>query len=246
MRGSARSCWGGPGKQPNPPELSCPVLHIGGGRMLGAVRAAEEPPTDLDAVPDDAAFAMLALWSQGMDRALKAVKDMPLPRGNHFEGLVVIVPANFTCCHRNLLEDETLDVRGVVGVVRLLCSRSVEVDLLKSKRVQQAGESGTRILLRGIENAVGKRGLLEIMFGLLTHLGFQVRIHWNKQAGLAGVHPGFRTIQPGREQLGGRHMQADLAAVHRNIAGTEGGEINAGDNLPVDEEQQAISGQEIG
>jgi hypothetical protein len=59
------------------------ALNTGFTRATGA---AVESVVRLDAVPDDFAAAVVADWSQLVNRALKAIEDVPVARRNHLKG----------------------------------------------------------------------------------------------------------------------------------------------------------------
>ncbi len=61
--------------------------------------AAEDFPSLLDAVADDAAAARRALRRKRVDRAFKAVEDVALSREDDLEGFVVFVSTNFALWH---------------------------------------------------------------------------------------------------------------------------------------------------
>jgi hypothetical protein len=65
----------------------------------GAVRAAVKASVGLDAVPDDPAAAVLAARREPVHRALEAVEDVALARGEHLERTVVVVAADFADGH---------------------------------------------------------------------------------------------------------------------------------------------------
>src|SRR5262245_34207779 len=75
------------------------VLRPDDAARLRAVRAAIVVTSGLDAVAHDLAVAVLALGRQGVDRALKAVEDVPAAGQDDLESLVVVVPANVTDRH---------------------------------------------------------------------------------------------------------------------------------------------------
>src|SRR5262245_18944496 len=77
--------------------------------FAGPVRAAKEISIGLNSMANDLAAAVLALWSQGMNRAFKGmnrafkgVENMRLPCHDHFKTLVIIVAADLTLSHRSL------------------------------------------------------------------------------------------------------------------------------------------------
>jgi hypothetical protein len=63
------------------------------------VGATEVFSAALHSVPDHFATAVLANWSELVDGALKAVKDVAVTRRDHFKTQLVIVPANLADCH---------------------------------------------------------------------------------------------------------------------------------------------------
>ena len=67
--------------------------------MPRTVRTAEESPSAFDSVPDYLALTVFADRREFMDRAFKAVKDVPLTSCDHFETEFVVVLANFALGH---------------------------------------------------------------------------------------------------------------------------------------------------
>jgi len=63
------------------------------------MRAAEESPADLYAMPDHLATAVLANRRQGLNCTLKAVEGMLRTRRPDLKALVILVPANFALGH---------------------------------------------------------------------------------------------------------------------------------------------------
>src|SRR6266568_6684630 len=72
-------------------------------RRVRAVRAAVELAARLDAVADDVAAAVLAVWRERLDRTLEAVEHVVRPRRDHLEGLVVLVSTHFAVPWSSLL-----------------------------------------------------------------------------------------------------------------------------------------------
>jgi hypothetical protein len=64
------------------------------------------------AVPDNLAIAMIALWRESVDRALKAIKEMGFTIPDDFDGFVVIISANFALNHNKLLVAATYERNG--------------------------------------------------------------------------------------------------------------------------------------
>src|SRR4051812_10279278 len=90
-------------RRPVPASFWTPLRRHGFGaishRILpcpaGAVSAAEHAIADLEAVADDAAVAMAALWGEGVDRALEGIEEVGFAAQRDLERLVVFVSANF-------------------------------------------------------------------------------------------------------------------------------------------------------
>jgi hypothetical protein len=96
----------------------CGVPPLGVSRLAGVSRivddchsalsmrtmsAAVECAIRLDPVADDPAVTMATDWREFLDGALEAVERVRLARGDHLEGLVIVIPANFASRHLNLL-----------------------------------------------------------------------------------------------------------------------------------------------
>ena len=61
--------------------------------------AAEKATADLHPMTDYLALAMLTDGRNCLNRALEAVECVPRTSSNQFEGLIVLIPANFAFCH---------------------------------------------------------------------------------------------------------------------------------------------------
>jgi hypothetical protein len=64
----------------------------------------EERALRLDSMPHDLAAAVLADRSEFVNGALEAVEGVGVTGSHHLKGQVVIVAANFTSSHRDLLK----------------------------------------------------------------------------------------------------------------------------------------------
>jgi hypothetical protein len=66
----------------------------------GAVGTTEEPPVDLNAVPDDPALAVLALWRHPVYGAFERVEHVYAAAGRvNLERQLVVVTTNLADCH---------------------------------------------------------------------------------------------------------------------------------------------------
>src|SRR5580658_5899892 len=124
-------------------------------------------------------------------------------------------------------------------------TRLVELNLLKPQPLQQTPDGRRRIVLGGSQYAIGQGGLLQLMLPLLPHLRFQVRVARHQQPGLPGIHPRPGAVDARAEHLRHGKMQANLFALHLNIARLQIREINSGDNFAVHHHQKAISRQKV-
>jgi hypothetical protein len=79
------------------------VSHFGDSGFARATGATIKRFVRLDAMPDDFAPTVIANRRQRMDRALEAVENMLPARRDHLEGEIIVVTANFTLGHINLL-----------------------------------------------------------------------------------------------------------------------------------------------
>src|SRR5215208_5120313 len=83
---------------------SADVIHSGlYAAFPGAVGTAKEGALRLNPVPYDLAAAVLAHRREPVDGAFEAVERMGITGGDHLEGQVVVIAADFTSSHRNLL-----------------------------------------------------------------------------------------------------------------------------------------------
>jgi hypothetical protein len=78
----------------------CPVVYRHHAGFVGAMGAAKELPFGFNAVAYYPAFAMFANRGQGVDGAFETIEVMRRPVHHDFQRLVIVVPADFTSCHR--------------------------------------------------------------------------------------------------------------------------------------------------
>ena|SRR5207253_2734611 len=71
--------------------------------MLGTMGAAEEMPADLDSVSNDLALAMFTSWGYGFDRAFETVEHMFGSANRQLESFVIVISADFTLGHWDIL-----------------------------------------------------------------------------------------------------------------------------------------------
>ena len=58
---------------------------------------------------------------------------------------------------------------------------------VEAQSIEQSGDAGPGVLPRFVENAVGERGLGNLLLGGQAYLGFEVQIRLDKQAGRPGI-----------------------------------------------------------
>src|SRR3989440_2427310 len=104
-------------------------------RMPGAVRAAVNRAARFDAVAEDAAAAVCAARRELLDRAFEAVESVRGAAGDtHREGLVVLVAADFTALHKNLLSGGATLAGVALRFVLLLGLLPAPLDALLQER----------------------------------------------------------------------------------------------------------------
>ncbi len=96
------------------------------------------------------------------------------------------------------------------------------------------------------EDAVGKRGLGDLLFGGQANFGFKVWIGGHQETGSAGIDLRFSVIDARGEHLRIRQSKANCIALHRNIAGLELAQIHAGGYFAMSHEKQFVADQNIG
>ena len=72
---------------------------------------------------------------------------------------------------------------------------------MKAQAIEQSGDAGPGIGTRFVENAVVERGLGNLLFGSQAHLGFQVQIGADGQAGRPGIDSCATVIDARGEHL---------------------------------------------
>ena len=88
--------------------------------------------------------------------------------------------------------------------------------------------------------------MLELALGFLANLRFKIRVGGDEQSGMARVDARLFAVEARAENLRGRKMDANLAPADVDIVGLERFEIDAGDDLSVNQHEQAIAGEEVG
>ena len=121
-----------------------------------------------------------------------------------------------------------------------------DVDLLEAEAVKESRDGGAGVFAGGVEDAVGEGGLLELLLGFGAGVGFEVLVGGDQKTGGAGVDAGVLVIERGDEELGGGESDVDRLPIDADVFGFELGEVDTGDGLAVDDEQEAITGEEIG
>jgi hypothetical protein len=122
------------------------------------------------------------------------------------------------------------------------------VDLFEAEAVEEGGDGGAGVFAGGVEDAVGEGGGLELLLGLGASVGFEVGVGGDEEAGGADVDAGVLIVDRGEKDLGGGQGNVDgLAAVgDADVFRFEPGEVDAGDGLAVDDEEEAIAGEQVG
>ncbi len=87
---------------------------------------------------------------------------------------------------------------------------------------------------------------MNLSFRFLAYLSFKIRVSGYEQTGLPRVDARLGAIEARAENLGFGKMENRSMTVEFEIGRPESAKIDPGDNFPVHQHQQAISGQEIG
>jgi hypothetical protein len=121
-----------------------------------------------------------------------------------------------------------------------------DVYLLESEAVEEGGDGGAGIFPCGVEDAVCEGSLLELLLGLGAGVGFEVLVGGDKESGGAGVDAGVLVVEGGKEELGGGEGDVDRGAVDADVFGLQLAEIDSGDGLSMDDEEETVAGEEVG
>src|SRR5437879_2611226 len=84
-------------------------MHGGDSFFVRAIGAAIEILAGLDTMPNDFAIAMGAFGRQRLDGALETFEVVGNPVHHEFQGLVILVSANFTLSHNYPFKDHCSD-----------------------------------------------------------------------------------------------------------------------------------------
>ncbi len=119
---------------------------------------------------------------------------------------------------------------------------------MEAEAVEEGGDGGAGVLAGGVEDAIGEGRLLELLLGFGARVGFEVLVDGDEEAGGAGVDAGMLVVEGGDEELRGRQGDVDglAAIVDADVFGFELGEVDAGDRLAVDDEEEAVASEEVG
>ena len=135
--------------------------------------------------------------------------------------------------------------RRTIGKVFVLSN----IHFVKPEAEEEGGDGGASIFAGGVEDAVSEGGLLKLLFGLGAGVAFKIRVGGNEDAGGAHVDTRVLVVECGHEKLRGRQGDVDrLAAVlvgDADVFGFELREVDAGDGLAVNDEKNAVSGQQV-
>ncbi len=125
-----------------------------------------------------------------------------------------------------------------------------DVHLGEAEGVEESGDGGAGVFAGGVEDTIGEGCFLELVLGLGAGVGFEVGVCGDEEAGGADVDTGVLVVEGGDEELRRGKVDVDGAACagfgDANVFGLELGEVDAGDGLAVDDEEEAVSGEEVG
>lgn len=122
--------------------------------------------------------------------------------------------------------------------------------MIEAEGVEEGGDGGAGVFAGGVEDAVGEGGVLELLLGLGAGFGFEVLVGWDEEAGGAGVDAGVLVVDGSEEDLRGGKGDVDgaraVVVVDVDVLGFELGEVDACDGLTVNDEEDAVAGDEVG
>jgi len=120
-----------------------------------------------------------------------------------------------------------------------------DVDLGEAEAVEERGDGRARVLAGGVEDAIGKSRLLELLLGLGPSVGLEVLVGRDEEAGRAEIDAGLLVVECGDEELRGRQRDVDGLATDADVFGVKPGQVNAGDGLAVDNEEDAVADEQV-
>ena len=92
--------------------------------------------------------------------------------------------------------------------------------------------------------------MLELLLGLGAGVGLEVLVYGDEEAGGAGVDAGVLVVERGDEELRGGQGDVDGACavflVDADVFGFELAEVDSGDGLAMDDEEDTVAGEEVG
>ena len=121
---------------------------------------------------------------------------------------------------------------------------------MEAQAVEEGGDGGAGVLLAESRIPSERAEACSCFSALRRGVGFEVRVGGDEDTGGAHVDAGVLVVEGGDEELGGWQGDADgLAAVlagDLDVFGFELGEVDSGDGLAVDDEEDAVAGEEVG
>ena len=122
----------------------------------------------------------------------------------------------------------------------------VELDAGEAEGVEERGEGGAGVVAGGFEDIVLEGGVLQGAFGFKADLAFEIGIRGRKEAGVAGVDAGFGIVEAGDEDLRLGKAKHDGVVADGDVLWLELAEVHAGDDFAMDDEEEAVTGEEFG
>jgi hypothetical protein len=116
-------------------------------------------------------------------------------------------------------------------------------DLAEIEAEEEFGDGSACVLVSGDENVGCESRLAKVLSGLLAYLAFKAGIDGNEESGLTFVDMGFRVVESHGEDLRGWQVHMNGAANDVDVRGSELIEIDAGESLSVDFEENAVAGK---
>ncbi|MCU1222777.1 MAG: hypothetical protein JWQ42_870 [Edaphobacter sp.] len=139
-------------------------------------------------------------------------------------------------------------IRG--GGLSFLDDASGDFDGLKTEAVEEGRDGGAGVFAGGVEDAVGEGGLLELLLGAGAGVGLKVLVDGDEETGRTGVDASVLVVECSDEELGGGQGDVNgagaVSLVDADVFGFQLGQVDSRYRLAMDDEKDAVAGEEIG
>jgi len=122
----------------------------------------------------------------------------------------------------------------------------LDVDLVKAETVEEGADGGLGVAVGAHQDSVVQGSLRHLLLGGLAHLGFEIHVGIDEQAGASGKDLGLGVVDTRGEDLGRGQFHMNGIAVDGDVGGLELLEIDAGDDFSMRDEDELVADQKIG